>query len=127
MRSSRIRQLLLLLLLVAVGFVALQFWDQERPAKVAPPPGPPPAIRPVAPGPMPAPVASPAAVSGAEMHVYFFYPDRSERYMGTTHGTDGCLRVAGNYAAALKLTDISGWFYGCCADRNSPDCKKKLR
>lgn len=60
-----------------------------------------------------------------EMRVYFFYPDKSERYMGTTRGAEGCQRVAANFAATQKLD--GGWSYGCCDKPDAPDCKKKLK
>ena len=146
MRGNRIRQLLFLLVLVVVAYTAFQIWQGEKSAPDNAPPGQATMTKPamvpapaVAPAPMQAatPAATPAAMptaipamrgdAAADMHVYFFYPDKSERYMGTTRGAEGCRRVAGNFAAALKLADDSPWSYGCCDKPDAPECRKKLR
>lgn len=59
-------------------------------------------------------------------HVFFYYPDGTEKYLGQSTALSQCNSMA-VYEANLKNLDGSQWGYICCLIANGSNCYEKHR
>ena len=59
--------------------------------------------------------------------VYFYFPDDTEKYLGSTMGASNCGNIAYRYANEASLSSGDSWSYICCTHENGSDCYRKIR
>lgn len=62
-----------------------------------------------------------------KVHVYFYFPNDKEVYLGTEKGASSCQAAAYSYANSKGLSRHSDWSYICCTIEGGSDCYRKIR
>ena len=62
-----------------------------------------------------------------DVHVYFYYPNDKEEYLGSVTGTSACERSAYRFARGKGLERDDAWTYICCTIEGGSDCYRKIR
>lgn len=59
--------------------------------------------------------------------VYFFYPNRTDEYLGQSHSLTECNSMAVYHANKKDLGRYDDWGYICCLIANGSSCYEKHR
>ena len=68
-----------------------------------------------------------AEIQEAEYNVYFFFPDKRDKYLVSVHGLNACGKLAWNYASEKDFARGDGWSYICCMIAKDSQCYEKHR